>query len=521
MDGVSPGLTMPTVKAQAALIRDTYKRAGLDPVKDRCQFFECHGTGTPAGDPVEAGAIYEAMIKDAGSSSSPSATTTPLYVGSIKTLVGHLEGGAGLGGILKALLSIKHKTIFHNLLFNELNPKVAPLYGPLQIPTSAQPWPKLPPGVPMRVSVNSFGFGGTNAHAILEGFEPSDVQSLESETASVQTSVGRLSPFVLSGHSASSLLGNCKALLKYLTDNVSVSLFDLNWVLHSRRTAHRLRAFFTAQACEELIQDLERFVEQHRKATNKDEIGIRNRHLDPAKPSRILGVFTGQGAQWPAMGRDLLGTSPLFHRVLEYCEDVLRCLPDGPEWSLIDELSKDASNSRVGEAAVSQPLCTAVQLGLVALFQKRGRRLDVIVGHSSGEIAAAHASGVIGIATAMQIAYYRGKHAHLARGSSGEPGSMMAVGISYDEAKMFCQQPEYQGHIGVAAVNAPKSVTLLGDLDAIEQAKAHFDDVQVFARQLKVDTAYHSHHMEKCAATYLESLKVCNIQVQSPREDCV
>ncbi|KJK89315.1 hypothetical protein H633G_06814 [Metarhizium anisopliae BRIP 53284] len=190
------------------------------------------------------------------------------------------------------------------------------------------------------------------------------------------------------------------------------------------------------------------------------------------------------------MGRDLLGTSPLFYRVLEECEDVLRSLPDGPEWSLIDELSKDASNSRVGKAAVSQPLCTAVQLGLVALFQKSGLRLDVIVGHSSGEIAAAHASSVIGIATAMQIAYYRGKHAHLARGPSGEPGSMMAVGISYDEARMFCQQPEYQGRIGVAAVNAPKSVTLSGDLDAIEQAKAHFDDVQVFARQLKVDTAY-------------------------------
>ncbi|QLI72968.1 Highly reducing polyketide synthase ACTTS3 [Metarhizium brunneum] len=434
-DGASPRLTMPTIKAQAALIRDTYKR-------------------TPAGDPVEAGAVYEAMIKDAGSSSSPSATTTPLYVGSIKTLVGHLEGGAGLGGILKALLSIKHKTIFPNLLFNELNPKVAPFYGPLQIPTSAQPWPELPPGVPMRVSVNSFGFGGTNAHAILEGFEPSDVQSLESETASVQTSVGRPSPFVLSGHSASSLLGNCKALLKYLIDNVSVSLFDLNWVLHSRRTAHRLRTFFTAQACEELIQDLERFVEQHRKATKRDESA--------------------------------------------FATDTLIQISHHVSWA-----------------------CSPDKLGLVALFQKSGLRLDVIVGHPSGEIAAAHASSVIGIATAMQIAYYRGKHAHLARGSSGEPGSMMAVGISYDEAKMFCQQPEYQGRIGVAAVNAPKSVTLLGDLDAIEQAKAHFDDVQVFARQLKVDTAYHSHHMEKCAAKYLESLKVYNIQVQSPREDCV
>jgi acyl transferase domain-containing protein len=198
-DGASPGLTMPTVEAQAALIRETYKRAGLDPIRDRCQFFECHGTGTPAGDPVESGAIFEAMIRDGDSSDL--ATKTPMYVGSIKTLVGHLEGGAGLAGVLKALLSIKHRTIFPNLHFNELNPKIAPFYGAMRIPTSALPWPELPSGVPLRVSVNNFGFGGTNAHAILESYEP---KGTSGQTVAPNATEIHLSPYFGSFYNISS-----------------------------------------------------------------------------------------------------------------------------------------------------------------------------------------------------------------------------------------------------------------------------------------------------------------------------
>jgi acyl transferase domain-containing protein len=515
-DGLSPGLTMPTVAAQAALIQETYHRAGLDPVKDRCQYFECHGTGTPAGDPVESRAIYEAMIRD--SDSLGPEPTTPLYVGSIKTVIGHLEGGAGLAGILKALLSIKHRTIFPNLLFNELNPKIVPYYGGFQIPTSPLPWPKLPPGVPLRASVNSFGFGGTNAHAIIESYEPG---VSDGPTAAAAAGGASLSTFVLSGHSASSLLGNSQALLNYLVENPSIDLTDLSWVLQNRRTAHRVRTFFTAQSCDELVEALGKFIVQHGKATNKDDFGICHRSVDPVKRARILGVFTGQGAQWPTMGRGLLDKSPLFRRVIEQCDEVLKALPDGPEWSLIEELSKDSSSSRMGEAVISQPLCTAIQLALIEVLNTSGVRFSAVLGHSSGEIAAVYACGIISAAAAMQIAYYRGKHAHLARGSNGQAGGMMAVGIDYEKAQMFCQQREYQGRISVAASNAPQSVTLSGDLEAIQQAKGHFDQEQVFAHLLKVDTAYHSHHMDLCVASYLESLKACDIYVQPPKDDCL
>lgn len=156
-DGQSPGITMPFAPTQTALIRQTYRRAGLDPLKDPPQYFECHGTGTPAGDPVEARAVSEAFVAPRSATNADN----PLLVGSIKTVVGHLEGCAGLAGVLKVLLAIKHRVIPPNLLFNKLNPAISPYYGPLQIPTKAQAWPELPPGTPARASVNSFGFGGT------------------------------------------------------------------------------------------------------------------------------------------------------------------------------------------------------------------------------------------------------------------------------------------------------------------------------------------------------------------------
>lgn len=515
-DGQSPGLTMPTVEAQAALIRETYRRASLDPIRDRCQFFECHGTGTPAGDPVEARAIYEAMIKNRESLGPQ--PTSPLYVGSIKTLIGHLEGGAGLAGILKALLSIKHRTIFPNLLFNKLNPQIEPYYDELQIPTSPLPWPELPPGVPLRVSVNNFGFGGTNAHAIIESYEQSGSNGALMATKAGGTQLG---PFVLSAHSPSSLLANCQALLNYLVDNSSVDLTDLSWVLQNRRTAHRVRTFFSVHNREGLVQELEKFVVQNSKAINKDDVGIRHRLMDPNKRPRILGVFTGQGAQWPTMGRDLLGKSPLFGRILGKCDKILQALPDGPEWSLIDELSKDSSSSRVGEAAISQPLCTAIQIALIEILTASGLCFDTVLGHSSGEIAAVYACGIISSAAAMQIAYYRGKYAHLSHGINSQTGGMIAVGVGYDEAQIFCQRSEYQGRICVGANNAPKSVTLSGDLDAVQQAKTHFDERQIFARLLKVDTAYHSYHMESCVASYLKSLGSCDIQIKPPKDGCL
>lgn len=189
-DGRSRGITMPSASAQAALIRETYDRAGLDIQTDRCQYFEAHGTGTPAGDPIEAEAIHTAffghrLVED-------KIDTTPLYVGSVKTVIGHTEGTAGIAGILKAVQSLKNGYIAPNLLFNSLNPNIAPYYKHVQIPRQLIPWPEVKAGHPRRASVNSFGFGGTNGHVILESFEHMQPERAETSLAT---------PFLFSGQS--------------------------------------------------------------------------------------------------------------------------------------------------------------------------------------------------------------------------------------------------------------------------------------------------------------------------------
>ncbi|PWY94774.1 polyketide synthase [Aspergillus sclerotioniger CBS 115572] len=505
-DGQSPGITMPFAPTQAQLIRHVYRRAGLDPSRDRPQYFECHGTGTPAGDPIEARAISEAFSTDSGAIS----TNDPMYVGSIKTVIGHLEGCAGLAGVMKSVLAIKHRVIPPNLHFNELNPAIAPFYGPLRIPTTPVPWPKLHPGEPARVSVNSFGFGGTNAHAIIESFE-------DNTAIAQQPSNTAFGPLLFSAASGTSLLATVRAHLQHLKKHPEVNLSDLSSLLQTRRSTHRVRAHFSSSSRDDILASMEHWVTSNEKIPS-GQIGYHPRLLNPSEVPGVLGIFTGQGAQWPAMGRELLDRSPVFCQTIADCEAVLRTLPakDRPTWSLERELRADAASSRISEAAICQPLCTAVQIGLVDILTVAGVHFDAVIGHSSGEIAAVYASGIINRAAAVQIAYYRGLHARLAQGGQGQSGGMLAVGVSLTEATQFCSQPRFGGRLSVAASNAPQSVTLSGDLDAIREAKDSLDADGIFARHLKVDTAYHSHHMQPCSDPYLQSLLACNIEVKKP-----
>ncbi|KAL7905224.1 putative PKS-NRPS protein [Trichoderma velutinum] len=509
-DGQSPGITMPFAPTQTTLIQQTYARAGLDPIKDHPQYIECHGTGTPAGDPVEARALSDAFI-----GKHEKSTNDPIFVGSIKTVIGHLEGGAGIAGVIKVLLSIKHRVIPPNLLFKELNPDIARYYGPLQIPTKAIPWPDLPPGTPARASVNSFGFGGTNSHAIIESF---DEDSVPRHTSADDE--GIIGPLIFSAKSGASLLRSVRDNLEFLEQESSLDLRDLSALLQSRRTTHRVRAHFSGSSKRDILDKMADFVRIHEKSAS-DQIGHQPQLINPKEVPGILGVFTGQGAQWPAMARELIRKSSLFRKYIQECEAVLSALPekDVPKWSLMEELMKDEASSRVSEAAISQPLCSAVQLALVKLLEVAGIKFDAVVGHSSGEIAATFAAGIITLQGAMQIAYYRGLHAKSAGGINGVKGAMMAAGLSFVDAKAFCSRPEFQGQIKVAASNAPRSVTLSGDVDAITKAFEILQADNIFARRLQVDTAYHSHHMIPCSQPYLESLLACNIKVMQPAAD--
>lgn len=213
-----------------------------------------------------------------------------------------------------------------------------------------------------------------------------------------------------------------------------------------------------------------------------------------------------------------MSSSNVFAKSMDTLEESLQALPDKPSWSLKGELAAAKDVSKVYEAEFSQPLCSAVQIGLVDLLKSVGVRLHATVGHSSGEIGAAYAAGMISATDAIRIAYYRGLHAKVATGKAGQKGTMMAAGLSFDEARQLCNRPEYEGKVTVAASNAPSMVTLSGDIDAIHEMKTYLDGDKTFARVLNVDKAYHSHHMIPCSEPYMRSLQACKIRAEPPGE---
>ncbi|GAP92219.1 putative polyketide synthase [Rosellinia necatrix] len=500
-DGRTHGITMPNSRAQAQLIRSCYTRAGLD-ISDPQhwpQYFEAHGTGTPAGDPIEAEAINLAFSPNADVAPPPN----PLYVGSIKTLVGHTEGTAGLAGVLKACLALRNAIIPPNLLFSCLNPNIKPFYANLHVPTSAVSWPSPSDDGPRRASVNSFGFGGTNAHAILESYLDEKPQGCADDVV--------FAPFVFSAVSKQSLSLYMTCFLEYLqTLGKSVRLADIAYTLYARRTHHQWSTSLTALSLSELCEKLKSTLQMGEMDPSlPPQAEIRRRRLTSDDRPIILGVFTGQGAQWAQMGLDLIRSSSVSRGIIQKLQDRLNRLPerDAPSWSLLEELERDASISRVGEAAISQPLCTAVQIVQVELLRAAGIELSSVVGHSSGEITCAFAAGFISAEDAICIAYYRGLHSRNAR-----PGSMLAVGTSAEDAQHLLSFPEFEGRACLAAINSPASVTISGDTETIHELKVIFEDEKKFSRVLQVDKAYHSNNMMDCSNPYLQSLACLDIQ---------
>ncbi|ATY64651.1 Beta-ketoacyl synthase [Cordyceps militaris] len=488
-DGHTPGITMPSQEAQTRLIHDTYARAGLDLSKpeDRPQYFEAHGTGTKAGDGVESKAIYKAFFPESDDKHDT------LWVGSIKTIIGHTEE--------------QHHS--PNMHFNTLNPEIKPYYGKLQIATAAQNWPKLAAGSVPRASVNSFGFGGTNAHAIIEAYVPEAPKAL---TQAASPAVANPLALTFSATSEKSLTALMANYLEYLTENSEVDIGKLAWTLHDRRSTFTYRSSVAAQTQDELVSKLQKSVEDQQSGSSSSVT------RGGSAKKNLLGVFTGQGAQWATMGRDLISSSKFAENIIDTLEKSLDDLPesDRPSWSLKEQMMADPSKSRITEGELSQPLCTAVQVMLVEMLKVAGIEFDSVVGHSSGEIGAAYASGFINATDAIRIAYYRGHYAYLARGPEGQLGGMLAAGTTLEDARELCDLPAFEGRVSVAAYNSSSSVTLSGDLDAIEEVKEVLEDERMFNRQLKVDTAYHSHHMIPCSKKYYAALDACKINIMTP-----
>ncbi|KAI1812330.1 polyketide synthase [Poronia punctata] len=496
-DGRKQGITLPNSVAQEALIRATYQNAGLDP-RDT-QYFEAHGTGTQAGDPSETRAIGAVF----------SSRESPLYVGSVKTNIGHLEGASGLAGIIKATLSLEKGKIPPNMHFETPNPNIDFENWKLSVPQRLLDW-KRPGGDGVRrASINSFGYGGTNAHVVLEEYRERELRRSHTPAGLIANGVhARPYLLALTSHSTKAgelLEGTLSDYLKRKAEKGDMlDIADLAQTLSVRRDMHAHRSFLVVNGVADTIENL-----QTPRPSAPWTVANKSR-------PRLGFVFTGQGAQWFAMGRQLIQESPLFRQTLQRCDAVLQSLPDAPEWTILDELRRSEEDSKLGETLYSQTICTALQLAIVDLIKTWGITPSAVVGHSSGEMGAAYASGILSFDNAMIAAYYRGRYMSANSDDDADVrGAMMAVGMT--ESKALEELKPYTGRVTVAAVNSPGLLTLSGDEDGIDELQKSLTERKVFARKLKVKQAFHSHHMFPLAPAYESALRSCKTFVpQAP-----
>lgn len=520
-DGRTKGITMPSSEAQTSLIRQTYQKAGLDSFNadHRPQFFEAHGTGTPVGDPIEAQAIAEAFF-NANSPGSDAGHDKKLLVGSVKTVIGHTEGAAGLAGILKVVQAMDHGLVPPNLHLSELSTTVAPFYNNLEIPKTSIKWPTPPAGHPLRASVNSFGFGGTNAHAIIEKYQsdihnilsnynpPAEAHTKSDTAAAVSTKSQNLLPLCFSAATEKSLTQTLIKHRDYMAKSPELAYETISWHLLHNRTTHAFRTTIVAQDIPSAVEALDEVIANSTRQAKVD-YKTKQRSIAP----KVLGVFTGQGAQYANMASQLFQVNGRFRITIKDLDEYLQRCPDPPEVDFIqNELLAQEDSSRIYTAKVSQVLCTALQIALIDVLEELGVSFHAIIGHSSGEIAAAYAAKRLTRRDAILIAYYRGKYTHLAGDLTGGLGGMLACGLSREQASIFCSQPEYHDKLHVAAHNSPTLTTLSGDVDTVQHAVNELKTQGVFVRQLNVDVAYHSPRMQPAVVEYSKALENCGIQ---------
>lgn len=481
-DGNTSSMTVPGVETQAKMLEDAFEKAGILPKQVR--YMEAHGTGTPVGDPIETRALGQILSRGRDEGDY-------CLIGSVKTNVGHLESGSGVAGLAKAALVLYHDTVPPSLNFKRPNPNIPFEEFKLKVASELQPLPHLGGYLPV-VGVNSFGFGGTNSHIVLEA-APAPVPSAKSERPiQIRNSVVKADRPVLvplSGRGDDALRDTVIKWRRFLRTS-DHHLSDIAVAAGSNREHHDNRLAFVATDKEDLIHSMTEWL-----AAGDGTKFVAGKPAAEAHP--LVFVFTGQGAQWWAMGQSLIQREPVFRAVLEEIDTYLKPLAG---WSLIDEMTKDEKSSQINRTNIAQPAIFGLQVALAALWKSWGIVPSKVVGHSVGEVAAAYVAGAYTMADAVSIIYHRSR----LQDQTGGNGRMVAAGLSQSEARKVLAGME--DRVQVAVINSPGMVTLAGDTEPLEAIVAELENAGKFVRWLRIDYAFHTHQMEPIKEELLAAL---------------
>ncbi|MBB5917455.1 acyl transferase domain-containing protein/NADPH:quinone reductase-like Zn-dependent oxidoreductase/NADP-dependent 3-hydroxy acid dehydrogenase YdfG/acyl carrier protein [Nocardia transvalensis] len=456
-DGRTTAITVPNVDSQAALAQTVCTRAGLAP--ESITYLEAHGTGTLVGDPVELRALGRVF----GASTGRAGT---IGVGSVKATIGHTEAAAGVASVIKAALAIHHRTIPPQGWLDKPNPDIPFDELGLHVQTDAEPLP--PGGDPMTIAVNGFGYGGTNAHAILQEYRPEPAPI----TAEPPRHFGVLPISGRSTAAARALAGRFADLITAGAD--PEHLAEAAW---TRMAHHHFRTGVLVGERDDLIHDLRAY------AGGEGRDAVRTIVSRADEP---VFVFSGMGPQHWRMGRELLEAGGVFAETAQEIDREFRKLAG---WSIVDELLKPEEESRVTSTEVAQPANFLVQVGLVRELAEYGVKPAAIVGHSVGEVSAAYVSGMLSLSDAVLVAYHRARLQATTAGSGG----MLAVGLTQEKAQeLVADDPG----VDIAAINSASGVTLSGDEARLDEIAEKLTEEGVFARRLRVEVPYHSRLMD-------------------------
>lgn len=473
-DGRTNGITVPNGASQQRAIEAALANAGV--AADTVDYVEAHGTGTPVGDPIEANAIGEVYRGERPAD-------RPLVIGSVKTNLGHLEAAAGVVGFIKSALALAHRRVPRHLHLDALNPAID--LDALRIRIATEPAPLRPEGT-LRAGVNSFGFGGTNAHAILESVPVDGPRPAAAHPVEERDGVAVVLP--LAARSEAALAGLAGAYAGLVESDGAVPVAGS---LVHRRSAHRAArlaviASETAEASEALRAAADGVPHQAVRSGSA---------LADARP--LAFVYTGMGPQWWAMARGLLQRNAVFRAAIDRCDAAIAPLTG---WSLAAELLAPEPDSRMAESVVAQIANFGVQYALSRLWESFGVRPDLIVGHSAGEVAAALEAGALSFDDAITVIVHRARIQHTASGG----GRLLSVALS--EAAALDLPELARGEVEIAAVNSPDSVALVGPLAALDALALRLAADGVFARLVPGDVPYHSRAMDPLEAEVRASL---------------